>query len=75
MPDLTPTTAPAAPKRERRETVSPVRDPALRVAPAALLALIASSIAVVVVLVTMGFSMGRATRPLPVLVECRCPGP
>lgn len=47
-------------------------DVALRVAPAPLAALVASAVVLSVVLVTVGFAMGRATRVSPVAVTCRC---
>lgn len=79
MPDPSDTWAPApatrrAPQRTAREpTAAPVpADGALRVAPLALAALVASAVILAAVLVTIGFAMGRATRVAPAAVTCRC---
>ena len=63
----------------RRTAGQPVRrvtlgnDAPLRVAPLALWALVVSAVVLALVLVAVGYGMGRATRVAPVAVECRCP--
>lgn len=69
---------PVAPRRATqrtlREPVGPATpDASLRVAPLALWALVVSAVVLALVLVAVGYGMGRATRVAPVAVECRCP--
>lgn len=74
----TPAPAPVAPPRRavqrtvREPAPAPPPDGALRVAPLALSALVASAVVIALVLVSVGFAMGRATRSLPTVVTCRC---
>ena len=67
-----PPAARRAPQRTLREpSPAPPPDGALRVAPLPLAALMASAVVLAVVLICVGFAMGRATRQ-PLAVECRC---
>jgi len=79
MPDTDPFGAPAPARaaRPRQSTARDVQhaaraphDVALRVAPLALWALVVSAVILALVLVAVGFAMGRATRVA--VVECRC---
>lgn len=73
MPDPSPTDTWTAPtRRAPQRTLREPADVALRVAPLPLAALVASSVVLAVVLVAVGFAMGRATRTAPVAVTCRC---